>query len=60
MSRSMPIVSVRIIGKEQDGDNIYSDKEIEQHWNDSLKKGKYQLRSFHVMYLLSELLGFFV
>jgi len=38
VSRSLPIVSVRIIDKEEDSD--YSDNEMEQHWKDSLKKGE--------------------
>ena len=38
VSRSVPIVSVRIISDEQDCD--YSDQEMEQHWRDALKKGE--------------------
>ena len=36
VSRSLPIVSVRIIGDEQGDDD---EEEMEQHWRDSLKKG---------------------
>ena len=37
VSRSIPIVSVRIINENQEC--IYNDQEIEQHWKDALKKG---------------------
>ena len=37
VSRSIPIVSVRIINEDQEG--VYNDQEIEQHWRDALKKG---------------------
>lgn len=38
VSRTLPMVSVRIIGEQQECD--YKDLEMEQHWRDSLKKGK--------------------
>ena len=36
VSRSLPIVSVRITGDQQGDDD---EEEMEQHWRDSLKKG---------------------
>ena len=37
VSRSLPIVSVRVIGRQHRDD----DEVMEQHWRDSLKKGSY-------------------